>query len=338
MQVVSRMSSRLSTYAAFEALALAIAVIGGDDRIVYANGAFAEFLGYAAGTELVDESVLTISLPVALAPEAGVATFVKKDGSTVCGHLVVAMTTAAEPAPAQRLWIVATDRRSVDDDPPADGEVASAHLGALASLIAHEVKNPLAGIRGAADIIRDRLPAHAAEQEILHTITNRIGELDALIDRVVRYARPTKPHFQTLSLSSCLSHARQLIASDPAVAGVEITVTGEPTEVRADPRLLGVLLSDLLLNAAQACGEGGRVTVTHRTHEGLAIVTIDDTGPGIPAEVLPRVFEPFFTTGARRAGLGLPTAKQIVEAHDGRLSISNRPEGGARVTLLLRSA
>jgi signal transduction histidine kinase len=215
-------------------------------------------------------------------------------------------------------------------------EVANAQLGALASVFAHEVKNPLAGIRGALDVIGDRMSPGAAEQEILDTIVRRIGELNDVIDGILHYARPPSPRFELVSVFASLQRARELVAAVPSLSEVPIAIEGEDVELEADPKLLEILFANLFLNGAQACCvEGGEILVqSSRLDEGVRVV-VRDTGPGIPEEARERVLEPFFTTRARGAGLGLCTAQRAARCHGGTLSIDNHPEGGARIEVTL---
>jgi signal transduction histidine kinase len=113
---------------------------------------------------------------------------------------------------------------------------------------------------------------------------------------------------------------------------------GELPALRADPDLLCQVLLGLLANAAEAAGSGGQISLEARAADGIVELGVADSGPGVPPDLRERIFEPFFTTRPRGTGLGLAVARQIVEAHGGRIVVGERPGGGARFTIRLPSA
>jgi signal transduction histidine kinase len=125
------------------------------------------------------------------------------------------------------------------------------------------------------------------------------------------------------------------VQKDPAFASLGITVTGGRPIVLLDLDQMRTVFMNLLLNAAQASGASGRVHVTIAADDLAATVAIADDGPGIAPEVLPKIFEPFFTTKHRGTGLGLPTARRVVERHRGTIDVDCPPSGGTVVTVSL---
>lgn len=214
-------------------------------------------------------------------------------------------------------------------------QTALAHLGQMAAVIAHEVKNPLAAIRGAIQVVGSRLPADGREAPVLKEVVARIDALNELVQDLLLFARPPELRRAPVEIAPLLARTAELLAKDPRFAGVRVEVSGGGPPLLADPRLLQVVLENLLLNAAQAMPQGGTIHAAVAATNGEQRVTIADEGPGIPAEQMAEVFRPFFTTRARGTGLGLPTVKRLVEAHGGSVTLDCPPEGGTRVTVRL---
>ena len=149
------------------------------------------------------------------------------------------------------------------------------------------------------------------------------------------FARPRELRLGPVSVAELLEGTAALLKKDPAYAGVDVSITGDKPTIAADPEQLKTVFLNLLLNAAQASGTGGDVRVAVAQTNGLCRVSIADQGPGIPAEIRPKIFEPFFTTKHRGTGLGLPTAKRVVEAHRGSIEFESPPAGGTVVTVTL---
>jgi signal transduction histidine kinase len=125
------------------------------------------------------------------------------------------------------------------------------------------------------------------------------------------------------------------LREDPALQGIQIDIDGTAPLVSTDPELLKIVFQNLLLNGAHAMSGQGRLHVVVTPAESSCLVAFNDHGPGIPADVRDKVFTPFFTTKARGSGLGLPTAKRLVEAVNGRITIDCPPAGGTTVTITL---
>jgi PAS domain S-box-containing protein len=208
-------------------------------------------------------------------------------------------------------------------------------LGELAAVVAHEVKNPLAGILGALEIIRERVDPGTDAPAIIDEILQRLAALDATVNDLLLFARPRRPVVAPCDLRELVASAAELLRRDPATAGTEVAIEGALDPVAVDAQLLAPVLLNLLLNAAQA-GPPGRPIRVRLAREGLhASLSIEDEGPGVPAEIRSRIFEPFFTTKRRGTGLGLAIARRVVELHGGSIGISDRPGGGTTVELRL---
>jgi PAS domain S-box-containing protein len=214
-------------------------------------------------------------------------------------------------------------------------QAALARLGEMAAVVAHEVKNPLAGIRGALQIIGSRLPGESRDRGVIGDILARIDQLAEMVRDLLTFARPHEPHIQAASIRSIVGDTAALLKKDPNWSRIEVAIEGEDVLIRADPELMQIVFSNLLLNAAQAMEGAGRIDVRISQRNGICEVIVRDRGPGIPADVMPRIFEPFFTTKHRGTGLGLATARQILDLHHARIAASNAEGGGTEVTVTL---
>jgi signal transduction histidine kinase len=169
----------------------------------------------------------------------------------------------------------------------------------------------------------------------MRDIVARIDSLSELINDLMVFARPRPPRLAVVELHAILTDAITIVRRDPAAHGVEISVQGEDISLTADGELVRATVLNLLLNAAQAMAGKGRIVVNTVRQDGLAVVRISDTGPGIAPEIREQIFEPFFTTKARGGGLGLPIARRTAELHGGALTLECPPEGGTVVTMSL---
>jgi two-component system sensor kinase FixL len=213
-------------------------------------------------------------------------------------------------------------------------QTALARLGEMAAVVAHEVKNPLAGIRGAIQIIGGRLPP-GTDAAIVTEILGRIDALAEMMASLLLFARPPVPRVGAVDVNALVAATADLLSKDPALRDLEVHVEGYAPAVSADPNLLQIVFHNLLVNGAQAMQGKGAIRVSIGQVDSICQVTFADQGPGMSADVRERVFTPFFTTKARGSGLGLPTSKRLVEAHHGRLIVDCPPAGGTRVTVEL---
>jgi PAS domain S-box-containing protein len=214
-------------------------------------------------------------------------------------------------------------------------QAALARLGEMAAVVAHEVKNPLAGIRGALQVIGGRMPQGSRDRGIIGDIVQRIDALNDIVHDLLVFARPREPKLAPVAVAELVEGTAALLKKDPAHASAQVTVSGDRPTITADAEQLQIVLLNLLLNAAQAGAAGGSIRVSVSSGPDACRIAIADSGPGIPPDIRRRIFEPFFTTKHRGTGLGLPTAKRVVERHHGDLTVTNPPEGGTIVTVTL---
>jgi two-component system, sporulation sensor kinase A len=214
-------------------------------------------------------------------------------------------------------------------------QAALARLGQMAAVVAHEVRNPLAGVKGAIQVLMSRRTDRDADLPVMRDVIARIDSLGELINDLMVFARPRPPHPSTFPVRPLLLDAIAMLRRDPVGEALEITVDGPDVRLTADADLIRATVLNLLLNAAQATGGHGRVAITVSNRDKECVLEIRDNGPGIPPELRERVFEPFFTTKARGGGLGLPIARRTAELHGGTLTLSSPDAGGAVFTLTI---
>ncbi len=216
-------------------------------------------------------------------------------------------------------------------------------IGSMAAGVAHEIKNPLAAIKGAAQFVQKELEGADGKAEARDYLGLLVGEVDRLngvVESFLTYARPLEPRRQDVLLHELLAGiARLQVPSLPPGVRIETALDPQIPPVPADPALLTQAVTNVLRNAIEAMPEGGTVALRTRrvvtAWRSYAAVEISDTGPGIPREDLERVFHPFFTTKSKGTGLGLPIARRIVESHGGDVAVENVAPRGCRFTFLL---
>jgi len=179
------------------------------------------------------------------------------------------------------------------------------------------------------------LPADSREAAVTGEIISRIDALNALIQDLLLFARPPHPKPTLVDVSSLVATTADLLVSDAALSGIDIQVEGASPPVVADPELLKIVFQNLIVNSGQAMRGSGSIRVSVGTTSNVCEIRFADAGPGIPPDVRQKIFSPFFTTKARGTGLGLSTAKRLVEAHHGTIQIECPPAGGTTVTIQL---
>ncbi len=208
-------------------------------------------------------------------------------------------------------------------------QASLAQLGKLAAVVAHEVRNPLAAIRGALQVIGGRLDASSQEARVVGDVIARVDGLNEIVQDLLQFARPRQPAPVSVSLYDLLSSLVDLVSRDAALVHVTVDVQADDTRVQVDVDQIQQAFLNLLINSAQAMDGRGRITITTGSLPGgLCEIVIRDEGPGIPAEVREHLFEPFFTTKHRGTGLGLATARRIIDSHGGSLSLESPDSGG----------
>ena len=260
-------------------------------------------------------------------------TGLRRDGTTFPIHLAVGEMKVGDER--KFTGIIHDLSARVEMETRLREQAAMARLGEMAAVIAHEVKNPLAGIRGAIQVIGGRLAKESKESQIMKEVVARIDALNDLMKDLLLFARPPQPKPLTVDLRLLVKSTADLVRSDPTHAGVNIELEGQAPPARADAELLNIVFLNLLVNAAHAMQDQGTIRVSLSGHDGMCRIVFADTGPGIPAAIREKIFNPFFTTKSRGTGLGLVTAKRLIEAHAGTINVECPSTGGTTVTIQL---
>jgi two-component system sensor histidine kinase HydH len=205
-------------------------------------------------------------------------------------------------------------------------------LGELSAVLAHEIRNPLASLKGHAQLLAERTAPEAPERSKVDRIVKEAERLEALTTDLLDFVRTGPLDLQAVRVEDFL---RKALADAAAVGRVEVDASEAPEIWTLDAHRIHQVLQNLLRNALDASPDGGPILVT-AIREGSALVLVfRDRGEGLAEENLERIFEPFFTTRVRGTGLGLAVARRIVELHGGTLTARNHPQGGAELRVIL---
>jgi two-component system sensor kinase FixL len=257
----------------------------------------------------------------------------RKDGSTVPVQLSVGeMIINGEPKFTGILHDLST---RVQLESQLREQAALTRLGEMAAVVAHEVKNPLTGIRGAVQIIGSRLPAGSKDAEVIKEVVSRIDALNDLMKDLLLFARPPQPRLAVVDPVSALGTVVAFVRQDPGARDAEITIDGGSPPVHADAELLKLIFQNLFINAVHAIQGKGQIRVLVSAADQICTIAIADTGPGIPPDVRAKLFTPFFTTKSRGTGLGLSTAKRFLEAQGGSIALECAAAGGTTAIIQL---
>jgi len=298
------------------------------------NGHYREVLKNAGPLADVLQECLTTSRPVvrrAVPLTGGAASHlgltvspIREDGTTEGNGVICLFTDLTEVMELE-------DQLRLKD--------SLARLGEMTAGIAHEFRNGLATIHGYSRLVSlDRLPEDY--RPYLQGIRDETEALGQVVTNFLSFARPTELVLAPVEMAALVDRAADEVRADARERGGDVVVRGEFGRVEGDEVLLRQALSNLCRNAYEACDNAGvapRIVIEgqrDQTH-GVIRISVSDNGPGIPAEVAPRVFRPFFTTKAHGTGLGLALVQKIIVTHNGRVNVVNEDGGGARFVVTL---
>ncbi len=222
-----------------------------------------------------------------------------------------------------------------------------ATLGELATGLAHEIRNPLAGIAGVIEIVSRDLPSTSPARAVIKDVRQEIAQINRIVTDLLETARPHPPQVRQSNLNTTVEHAvmlaRQQVLSKPIK--IELQKSPDLPEVEHDSDQIHQVLLNLLLNAVQAMDNAnsnananpgvGTIRVEVDSRETFATIVVTDTGRGIPAQNIANIFRPFYTTKGNGTGLGLSLARRIVEEHHGRIEVTSVVGKGSKFTVLL---
>ena len=212
-----------------------------------------------------------------------------------------------------------------------------AAIGQLAAGLAHELRNPMASMSGAIELLSRGRGLTDSERRLMEIVMREAERLNALVTDFLAFARPTPTQLQPTDVAALADETLGVFRHNPAAARIELIRSGASSlGIMADAAQLRQVLWNLLSNAADAMDGEGNITVdVGWTSVGLCRIAIADSGPGISPQNLEHLFEPFFTTKEKGTGLGLAFVHRIVEAHHGRVEVQSLPKQGATFSVLL---
>jgi signal transduction histidine kinase len=226
-----------------------------------------------------------------------------------------------------------------------------ASLGEMAAGIAHELKNPLAGIEVMAGLLRRHVPDSTSAQSLLADIISEAKLANAIVVEMLEFVRPIRLQVERTDVADVVHQAITLAESKVTRGSVEVAIDiqqGLPS-IDGDHHQLVQVFTNLLANAFEALEGKGRIGITAVASAfqedpamvgiqppiPIVVADVEDNGPGVPPDAVDKIFDPFFTTKPQGSGLGLAIVRKIVDAHDGRIDVSSVPHGGTRFRVTL---
>lgn len=210
-------------------------------------------------------------------------------------------------------------------------------LGEMISTVTHEIKNPLGGIKGYSTLLQRDLEG-TPQAEMVQYILDGTKTLENFVSKVLLYARPVEVQPTSTDMAIFLRKLKKFLTVDPSFPSnviLEIHISEEPFFAPIDPNALKSALINLIMNAYQAMPEGGKITLTLLKQNQNLLLTVSDTGCGIPEDKLEKIFTPFFTTKTEGNGLGLPETFRIIQAHFGQIEVRSKVEQGTTFSIKL---
>jgi signal transduction histidine kinase len=255
--------------------------------------------------------------------ELEISTTFSYDGPKSCHGLIMLLRDVSDKKQAQ-LIAHRTDRMR--------------ELGEMAATVAHEIRNPLGGIRGYASLLYRDLSEEKHLQEMAHFIVEGTKRLENLVITILQYARPLQLHPESVDLGALLRALIQFVKIDPAFPPhVRIIphIPHEPLLAPVDGEALRSALLNLIFNAFEAMPYGGSVTLSMLKQINCCQISLSDTGIGMEEEMLQQLFSPFFTTKQKGTGIGLVETKKIIQAHGGTIEVRSSVGKGSTFTITL---
>ncbi|MFO7981880.1 MAG: ATP-binding protein [Desulfuromonadales bacterium] len=235
--------------------------------------------------------------------------------------------------------------RDVTEQVRAEQELQRANqmalVGQMSAGLAHEIKNPLAGIKVSLDVLADDLNLEPEDRELFAKIVNEINRVEKLLKSLLNYARPPKPQFDMVDMTQLLDHALGTVeatakSKDHLNIGFTRDYPSDLPLIEADFSQMQQVLMNVLFNAIDAIDAEGTITIgTHKTGVDGLLLTISDTGRGMPPDSIDKIFTPFFTTRTKGTGLGLSICKSLVEQHGGYIEVDSEVGCGTSFTIAL---
>jgi len=327
-----------------EAIPSGLVTCDGEGRITYANHAAEAILELPR--EAWQGRAVNEVVPGAMALPPGTRR-AEVTVATTRGerHLGLAVVTLGS-APSGRLIVFQdlTELRQVEGQLRQADRLAS--IGRFAAQLAHEIRNPLASMRGSAQMLASQaappregrespVPQQGSSATLANILIRESDRLSALLEDFLKLTRPPTPRPELVRLDELCRETLQMVKADPLARRAKLTEALEPAQAWADPAQIRQVLLNLVRNGLAAVPEGGSVRVATRASEDRAELTVWDSAGAIPAADLDRIFEPFYTTRPGGTGLGLSTAHSIISAHGGSIRVRSDAQGGTEFRVWL---
>lgn len=339
----------------FEAAGDAIMITGIDHaasgRIISANQAAADLYGYPIN-ELLGMDIVKL-LPAGKAEQFKARTKSvlagewsnqkvhrrKKDGTLITIDLSMGLLRLGEQDCILSFCRDITERLKVEEEMQRANQMIL--VGQMAAGLAHEIKNPLAGIKVSLEVLAEDLELQPEDKELFARVINEANRMEKLLKNLLNYARPPQPQFDLIDINQLLGKA--LKNAETATSGrKDLTVhfqsdfAAELPRVEADSSQMQQVFLNILLNAVDAIETKGTIAVTSRVEgENHIRIQISDTGKGMPEAALEKIFTPFFTTKSKGTGLGLSICKRLIEQHEGKIVVASQAGQGTSFIMTL---
>jgi PAS domain S-box-containing protein len=358
---VAECASLLTWETLFDAIEDGVCLQSLDSRILCANSAFANIIG-APLEQIIGRSyaeVFGCGNVTGAVPQ-----FCARLGADETGRAEYEEISGARPGQRLRsrvspvrddsgkiiayLMVVRDITETVAQEREINRRQQAARFGELAVNLAHEIKNPLAGIQGAVDIMIQRRSPNDPERKLLEGVRGEVGRIDAIVQSMLNRAQPGNFKFQPASVNAAVHRAVTLADHQAKAAStrsrrieVEFVADQSPIVLNIDAAQIEDAVHGLLTNAIEAIDGDGAVVVRlseYDNEDGTGrevVIEVKDNGRGISEEDLSRIFSPFFGTNPNGAGLGLPAVKRVARAHGGRVEVTSTPGLGSTFTIRL---
>ncbi len=214
-----------------------------------------------------------------------------------------------------------------------------AAIGGLAAGVAHEIRNPLSSIKGIASYYKSKFEDGSDDKEMAGVMIEEVDRLNRVVSELLEFARLTRLELKPSNINELLEHSARLVQQEAAAKKVQmqLNLTSDSLVADVDPDRLTQCFLNLYLNALQAMENGGQLAITSSSirNRGTLAIDIKDTGAGISADDLTKIFDPYFTTKPKGTGLGLAIVHKIIEAHHGEVKVRSVPGKGTLFSIIL---
>jgi signal transduction histidine kinase len=201
-----------------------------------------------------------------------------------------------------------------------------AQIGESASVLSHEIKTPITGLRQALRAVGDKLGVE--DGVLIHEFVSSLGRIERLLGETLSFAKPLTPRIQPASLRAIIESAAAECRSLASFANMVVTIDCDPAQsIDVDAQVIGEVFANLMRNAAEACGGTGTIQIVARTLDGVVSIDVADSGPGVAIDMRDEIFKPFCSSKDYGTGIGLAFSRKVVEAHGGTIELVSRATG-----------